>query len=225
MNAAGFNLKFDTKWFFDGAAVEKLLDRKRKRAFSIIGRNIRQRARRSIKRVAPTKGMMDRASSDNYRTRKSAIQTIRRRQSKVSSPGQPPISHARNDRLSIRQILYAFDPRTMSVVVGPVRLNQFASVRGGRVTVPQLLEAGGTQFVTEKQVTVTDYELGRGQGGRFETVKKGTRSAWHIVDRRRSRRAGEIYRTRTATFSARPFMGPAKESEQPKFAGIFAKAA
>jgi len=56
-----------------------------------------------------------------------------------SPPGRPPHRHA---GLLHRFLYFAFDPANRSVVVGPTLINRRSPY--GRVTVPELLEYGGT---------------------------------------------------------------------------------
>jgi hypothetical protein len=63
--------------------------------------------------------------------------SIRRRRT-VSPPGGPPHSHV---GLLRRLIVFAFEPRRQSVVIGPLLSNGRQSERP---TVPELLEEGGT---------------------------------------------------------------------------------
>lgn len=68
--------------------------------------------------------------------RRRARSSIRKRKG-ISPPGSPPYSHT--DRLR-SAILFAYDPRRRSVVIGPVRAGK--SGRGAAV-----LEGGGSQEV------------------------------------------------------------------------------
>jgi len=200
-------VRFDTRWFFDRPAVTRAVDRQARRALSRIGAIVRRSARTSIKTVAPTKGMRERAASSDARKRARALQTIRRRQARTSAPGQPPLSHTRNRTRSIRNILFAFDPVRKSVVVGPVKLNQVqqSAIDTGSKTVPEILEFGDSVIIQEKS---TD-------NGR----------TWRRRDMRRNPRPWEKYRRRRANVRARPFMEPALRREAPQFSTVFAKAA
>lgn len=102
--------------------------------------------------------------------RKSSRSSIRIRKA-VSRPGAPPSSHT---GLLKRLILFGYDPRKRSVVIGPVRFTRRA---GGEA--PSLLEYGGRGTVT-----------------RFDKKKR-------------------------ATWSPRPFMGPAMEKEKSKLPAIW----
>ena len=91
--------------------------------------------------------------------------------------------------------------------MGPVKLNQRNFRLKGRgkagnwVTIPALMEAGGTLAIREKS---TDGGLN-----------------WRRQNQRRSPRERELFRTRRAKYSPRPFMGPAMKKALPKLPSIF----
>lgn len=209
MANVGFDITFRmTEAFFDRPAVQQAVDMTARRALSLIGRDIRQRARRSIKVVAPTKGQLSRLQSGDRRKRARALKAIRERRGRVSAPGQPPLSHSpAASKESIRNILYVYDRARKSVVVGPVKLNQVnrSSTSGGSVPVPQLLEEGGVAMIEERSF----------DGGK----------TWYRRDQRRRVDPQSRYRRRRAIYKPRPCMGPALEKEVPEFPGVFDKAA
>jgi len=68
--------------------------------------------------------------------RTSARSSIRRRKG-VSKPGQPPYAHQGD----IKRILFAYDPQSQGVVIGPIKFN-------GKVgQAPKTLEFGGSLTV------------------------------------------------------------------------------
>lgn len=69
-------------------------------------------------------------------TRRGARSSIRRRK-RSAKPGGPPSAHSRDKTVTLKNILFAYDSNTRSVVIGPVRLN------GRKGNVPRLLEEGG----------------------------------------------------------------------------------
>jgi hypothetical protein len=69
-----------------------------------------------------------------------AAKSLLRRRKKVSQPGQPPSVRSTDNVKSLKNIWFAYDPNTQSVVVGPLKLN--GSSR--RHIVPEILEYGGT---------------------------------------------------------------------------------
>jgi hypothetical protein len=158
--------------FFDRGKVQRAAGRAHARHLARAGAFVRRRARSSI-----------------------------RRRKRVSRPGEPPSAHSTDPFATIKNILFAYDPRTDTVVVGPVLLNQqqFMGVVLAKGTVPQVLEKGGTVGVREKRV--------------------GKR--WQGIGRRKAR-GGQPTRVRRTTYRPRPFMGPALAAEAPKFPDLWA---
>lgn len=70
--------------------------------------------------------------------RTTARGSIRRRK-KSAKPGQPPSAHGD----LIKKILFQYEPSTNSVIVGFMKLNAKTGT-GTAMTVPELLEGGGT---------------------------------------------------------------------------------
>lgn len=66
-----------------------------------------------------------------------ARRRVRRRKSSAG-PGKSPTHWQTGSRDGLRRILFAYEPRTSSVIIGPVKLNA-----QGR-DVPNLMETGGT---------------------------------------------------------------------------------
>jgi len=127
--------------------------------------------------------------------RRRARSSIRRRKA-VSQPGSPPSCHSTDKVATLKNILFAYEPREESVVVGPVKLNGHA-YQGSLLTsgtVPETAEFGGSVGLREKQV--------------------GTR--W-VSQGRRKPRPGQPTRIRQAKYRPRPFMQPALAAEAPTF--------
>jgi hypothetical protein len=124
-----------------------------------------------------------------------------RRRKRVSTPGSPPSVHSRDNYATLRNVLFAYDERTKSGIVGPVLLNSSrARARGGK-PVPGMLETGGEIVTTKDRFYLQTGVSGRDATGRFT---KGLKK-WKKVPR------GQRIRYRP-----RPFMGPALESEASK---------
>jgi hypothetical protein len=124
--------------------------------------------------------------------RRRARSSLRRRK-KSSEPGQPPSVHTSDRVATLKNILFAYEPQSESLVVGPVKLNQKAALLGpqlGDATVPQVHEFGATVKVREVK------------------VGKGWRSGMRRV------RPEQTIRVRAATYPERPFMGPALDAEK-----------
>ena len=149
--------------FFDRAVVRDRMSRANRRALSKAGAFIRRRARSSL-----------------------------RRRKKPSAPGQPPSVHTSDRVATLRNILFAYEPESESLVVGPVRL-QRSTLLGpdlGSDTVPQIHEFGATVQVREVQV------------GRQWRLRAKRGQTTHQV------------RVRSVLYPERPFMGPALDAER-----------
>lgn len=158
-----------TDQFFDRVAVTTAMDRANAKALSRVGAFVRRRARSSI-----------------------------RRRKSVSQPGKPPSAHSSDSVATLKNILFVFDRVNESVIIGPVKLNQFNrdARTGSNLPLPQLMEFGGTIAIDEEQ------------------YKNDPNGRWFRRDRRQSPRPWKRYRTRRATYAPRPFMGPALAAEQ-----------
>jgi hypothetical protein len=128
--------------------------------------------------------------------RRSARDLIRPRKA-IAPPGSPPSSHS---GLLRRFIFFSYDSATRSVVIGPVKLNQ----RDG--TAPPLLEFGGSVDRRERKITVK-VDAGRDENGRF--LQHGTKQVVLPAGR--------------ATYKARPFMGPAFDTNLDQASDMFAR--
>ena len=93
---------------------------------------------------------------------------------------------------TLKNILFAYEPQSESIVIGPIKLNQrvILGPELGSGTVPQVHEFGATVKIREARV------------GR----------KW--LSGRRRIRPGHPVRVRSAKYSPRPFMGPAMEAEK-----------
>lgn len=91
---ADFGLDFRAfkQGFFDTAAVEKKLESGQRKVLSKFGAFVRRRARSSL-----------------------------RKRKAIASPGNPPSVHTSDSFRSLRNILFAYDSQSQSVVIGPVR--------------------------------------------------------------------------------------------------------
>lgn len=150
-------------WFLDRERVKARMDRARRRALMLGG---------------------------SY-TRRAARDQLRRGKSSATA-GQPPKIHSRFEP-HLKTILFALDPATDSVVVGPVLLNAKGLRGSNRRTIPELLEHGGTAAITEYSLIGSD--------------------DWRPLDAARKARGTQRRplrrRTRTATYGGNPFMAPA----------------
>jgi hypothetical protein len=150
-------------FFFDRQSVIDRMTKANRRALSKVGAFIRRRARSSL-----------------------------RRRKKRSQPGSPPSIHSRDSVATLKNILFAYEPQSESIVIGPIKLNQrvILGPELGSSTVPQVHEFGAT-------VKIREAKVGR---------------KW--LSGRRRIRPGQPVRVRSAKYSPRPFMGPAMEAEK-----------
>lgn len=187
--------------FFDRPAVKQAMDAATHKSLFKAGSYVRKRARSSI-----------------------------RRRKKPSPPGSPPSAHATSEP-SLKTILYAWDPQSRSVVVGPVKLNQVQyTTAGARVSVPKIHEFGGSVEIREWQFDATD-RITLEMLQRFPSMWKFTREwsrrdlRWRNTARKRKWTLSDLKvktRTRVANYPKRPFMAPALEAERPNFPELFA---
>lgn len=119
--------------------------------------------------------------------RRRARSSLRRRK-KVSAPGQPPSIH---EQKSLKEIYFAYDPASDSVVIGPVGRSHAGGLLGpqlNELTVPEIHEFGGLVQIRE-----------RFRGDRWVSYGKV--------------RPGQPTRTRQARYPQRAFMRPALDAE------------
>jgi hypothetical protein len=149
--------------FFDRRLVKNRISKANRKALSKAGAFIRRRARSSL-----------------------------RRRKGVSTPGRPPSVHSSDGVATLKNILFAYEPNSESLVVGPVKLNQqtLLGPQLGAMTVPQLHEFGG-------RVRIREVKVGK---------------QWRSGVRRV--RPRQPVRVRSAKYPERPFMGPALEAEK-----------
>lgn len=199
-----FGVTFEQwKFKFESSQFQAKVGLKAYKALSRIGAILMRGARGKIKRRIVTDAMRGRlgsarASGDKVAARR-ILATIQRRQSTVSSPGEPPVAHVPDHPVaSIRAIYFTVVNRL--VMVGPVKANQILFRNSNRSTVPELMEKGGTAHIFEERY-------------RYVNGKPGT---WYRRDMRRSPRDFKEYRSRTARYAPRPFMAPTLRDNQQK---------
>jgi hypothetical protein len=157
--------------FFDRPSVLRAVEGNRRRFLSKAGAYVRQRARTSIRR---------------------------RKYGTIAKPGSPPFAHSTDPYATLKNILFAYDPQSKSVVVGPVGLN------GGRSKVPGLMEFGGVSFSTGKTV--------------WAKPKPGLKAMWRKPLTTGPRKGLVPTRiTGPLRYKGNPFMAPALAAEAPFF--------
>jgi hypothetical protein len=114
--------------FFDRKRVKRSIDKERRKRLSKAGAFVRRGARSKIRKPGVRRQRRKKSGFDGT----------------TSRPGAPPRTHVSGKR-SIRLILFAWNPASESVIVGPAR---FANQMG--VNVPRILEHGGrTKYRTK----------------------------------------------------------------------------
>ena len=214
--AVGFGLRMQAKnLFFDRAMVRREVGKWNAAALSKAGSFIRRRARSSL-----------------------------RRRKKPSAPGTPPSVHSSSAVATLKAILFAYDRANMSVVVGPIRLNQkhFLGPQLISGTVPSTHEFGGEVGIREKLENIApQVNASRRKGGPRRALterqkqamiaRKGTSAQTYIAGTkwirqgRRKPLQGQPVRVRLANYPARPFMGPALAAEAPNFPSLWSSSA
>ena len=99
------------------------------------------------------------------------MRTQLRRRKNASTPNKPASVHSTDPVATLKNILFAYDNRTKSGIVGPVKLNTVAN-RQNSEPLPGLLESGGIVVFPEGSLIVAQ---GRDKGGKF-TAKKLVRT-------------------------------------------------
>jgi hypothetical protein len=167
-----------------------------------------------IKIEDPTKAAQLRAMSKmGAFIRRRAQTSMRRRKRGASRPGTPP-----NARVGYLRdyILFAYDPETDSVVVGPI---VYGRSSGGKV--PATHEFGG-MLNRKRPRRVREILAGISSGQRWKAIRTAKSMGVPLRTYARQLPGGEHRVNETVRYPKRPYMGPALAAEAPKFAGQFA---
>lgn len=103
-----------------------------------------------------------------------------RRRKRASKPGQAPSVHATSPVATLKAILFAYDARTKSGIVGPIKLNGQRSLSTSSQALPGLLELGGQVTIPEESWDGTNWiqqRRGRRVSSRKRTRKRRVRIA------------------------------------------------
>lgn len=221
-------LKTAKDFFFDRQAVIQRIGRDRARFLRNAGGFARKTARNSMKRRGsarkPPKNMNGRAYAKWQ-------EEVRLKQ--ASTAGSPPNVHTSDAVRSLRNILFASSSNDVSVIVGPVGLRHKRLRAGGGIIPPELHEYGGTTPIHEKLQDVSP-AIPR-KTGRRRLLTPSQKAAmirrlqakglyapgtkW--VPLGRGAKKGQPTRVRSATYPARPFMGPAVAKTRDKFKDLW----
>ncbi len=192
-------------FFFDRVLVTQYMDRKTASALAKGG------------------GLIRRIAQNSMRSRK-----------KASAPGTPPSRHRPRGQ-GLTYILYVFDPRTKSVVIGPVLFANTVNADG--TTAPEVNEFGGRVKRRAKRVQGHVFSIGE-RGPIREISQPSPRSKRFarpiLVSAKQVERAQRIHDEYVlfriaatggvANYPKRAFMGPALEVAKPKLPELWASA-
>lgn len=196
-------LKQAKEFFFDRMRVMEAVEQGRASALAKLGGFVRTAARRSMRKA---RRMKEAELSESQL----AIFVFggRRRESlplKSSEPGEPP--RVRKGTLK-NGILFAYDPRTKSVVAGPVRFPSAGDVAAN-------LEHGGATEVTILEIE-HPRRSGRSAFGKQLEAFLRKRAAGTLP------KSGGVRKRRVrARIARRPYMSPALEKARPLIATEF----
>lgn len=126
------DVKYKVEFKFDPMKVERSFERGRKKVLMRGGAIVRTIARRSIKKRKWKKKPKRSKRTDIYQHEYMPSVTM------LSKPGGLPFAHAASSRTGLKDIRYAYDYSTKSVVVGTVKYP------GSKSDAPSKIEHGGT---------------------------------------------------------------------------------
>ncbi len=191
--------------FFDRKVVQDALGRETAKAMSRVGGFVRTTARRSIRPARRLKtSEMPEDLAAYFK-----LNPDRQRPFVSSQPGEAPRGRTKRLRGSI---LYAYDARTASTVIGPA---QFPGSRSGDS--PQVLEFGGMSYVSIIEPPKKKKKKQAATAGQAEGLRK---AAAEGRLKKRPRSKPNILQTRVRV-EPRPFMRPALNVVRPRIAGEF----
>lgn len=181
--------------FFDADAVVKAMDKTTRQALSKAGAFVRQRMKTSIRyRKAPA------PIGSPPSAHRSAVSGIKRGNTfKKNQPTSP-----------LRDfIFFAYEAWSQSVVIGPARTNQRNAQALGDLTIPEILEYGGTEVIFEHLTRSGEWVR---TDLRYR-ISQGPRSA-----------VNRPTRQRRARYGPRPYANPALEAEHENILKFFEEA-
>ena len=192
-------------FFFDRVLVTQYMDRKTASALAKGG------------------GLIRRIAQNSMRSSK-----------KASAPGTPPSRHRPRGQ-GLTYILFVFDPRTKSVVIGPVLFSKTVNPDG--TTAPEVNEFGGR--VRRRARTAQGHVFSIGERGPIREISQPSHRSKRfarpiLVSAKQVERAQRIHDEYVlfriaatggvANYPKRAFMGPALEVAKPKLPELWASA-
>lgn len=178
-------------WFFTDERVKKAVAAALRKALWKAGANIREEARRGIKKKGKARATSFSEATKSAKAGMGVIRAARKWEAEVirrpaSPAGSPPYTHTgflRDD------IVYAFDPNTMSVVCGPYR----------EPWLNALHERGGSQMRWKVKSTST---------GRTFMTKREPKLHGVLARLPVSKQRYRVLGRKAAQYPARPYMKP-----------------
>ena len=206
-------MKFDKRFFFDRKAVSDIVGKEAAKALGKAGAFVRRRARSSMRRGS--------------KRQREAGQRV------PSNPGMPPKAWSTDNVATLKNIQFAFNPKGMSIFVGPLALNMGGMGQHGSIA--GIHEHGGTKRILEWRFNQVEFmKSWRGwrkyrSSAKFSNEWRRRALRWRDASRkRRSHTLSQIgveTRPRAASYPARPDMGPALTAELPKVPSLFGRSA
>ena len=188
-------MKFDKRFFFDRKAVSDIVGKQAAKALGKAGAFVRRRARSSL-----------------------------RRRKKTSAAGTPPSVHSQDAVATLKNIQFQFSPQSMSVLVGPLKLNGASGA-----AVPGIQEHGESSTIFQYRFNEHWFRTSK-YNWRSARSKKKPSNPWRTrskqsIARLRAGNANIETRQVVANYAQRPYMGPALTAELPKFPSLFGRSA
>lgn len=191
------------EFFFDRMAVIEAVEKGRASALSKIGGFVRTSARRSMRKARRMKE--SELTENQLAVFKAAGGKRENLPYKSSEPGEPP----RFRKGSLKNgIFFAYDPKTKSVVAGPVKFEVAGDAAAN-------LEYGGTSEITVVELDKSPRKGRKASGKQLEAFLR-KRAAGTLPLRSVSRK-----RKVRAKIAKRPYMSPALEKARPQIATQF----
>jgi hypothetical protein len=191
------------EFFFDRIRVMEEVEKGRASALAKLGGFVRTAARRSMRKARRMK------EAELSETQLAIFQAAGGKREnlplKSSEPGEPP----RVRKGTLKQgILFAYDPKTKSVVAGPTKFNSSGDAAA-------VLEHGGTTEITVLQLE-RPARRGRKASGRQLEAFLRKRAAGKLPA------SGSVRKRRLSVrLAKRPYMSPALEKARPLIATSF----
>jgi hypothetical protein len=190
------------EFFFDRMKVIEAVEKGRADALSKLGGFVRTSARRSMRKARRMKE--SELSETQLALWKASGGKRENLPLKSSEPGQPP--RVRKGMLK-NGILFAYDPKTKSVVAGPVKFNGSGDTAAD-------LEYGGTTEITLVELDTKPRKGRKATGKQLEAFLR-ERAAGTLPS------SGSRKRRVKSKIARRPYMSPALEKARPLIATQF----